>query len=213
MATWNSVVAPWGEYISKVYNVSTGHNTVFGNVEMNNTNKHDQDLRYYYRFSQDNQTWQEWLPLLEGNSNLFEGYDASIMHFQYKVIMSATQLDFTPTHKELKITFYPYELVWNVGDLKGYPKLWFTKRNKAGTIQLINTTNKQVLEFKDLKKDEEVFIDTYDEIIKSSHESTGTYRYDDHNNVWLVLEAGENLLDSKGDYDLDIRYYSPLLQD
>lgn len=213
MTSWNSVVAPWGEYISQVYNVSTGHNTVFGDVTTEYENPYDQDIRYYYRFSQDNFEWGEWLPLLEGNSNLFEGKDASVMYFQYKVIMSSTLLSESPKHTRLSVVFYPYELVWNVGDLKGYPKLWFTKRNKAGNIKLINTSNQQVLEFKNLKKDEEVFIDTYDEIIKSSHESTGTYRYDDHNNVWLVLEAGENLLDSEGDYDLDIRYYSPMLQD
>lgn len=215
MLTWGEILKPYGNYVSRIFDISTGYTTLWANTKLDNTleDRNDPRLRYEYRYSDDKQTWSEWFPLLEGEANLFAGQDTKTLYFQYQVHFYSKVNEDNAKHKGIEIVFYPFEMVYNVGDLSAYPKLWFRKVNGDGDIALLNTTNEQVLRLKGLKNNEEVFIDTYDQIIKSSLEPLGVYRYDNHNNVWLTFDAGENILDSKGEFDLDIRYYSPVLQD
>lgn len=213
MPTWYELLKPYGVYTSKIVELSTGHSSLWVTTTIDDEYDNENEIRYTYRWSNDKQQWSEWLPLQEGVSNLFEGVDTKKLFFQYRVELMAESKDSKPTYKGIHFLFYPYELVINVGDLKAYPKLWITKRNTKGDITLFNRTTDRKLVLKNLSRNEEVFIDTYDQIIKSSNESLGVYRYDDHNNEWLTFDVGKNLLDSKGDFDLDIRYYSPLLQD
>ena len=213
MPTWYELLKPYGIYTSKVVELSTGHSSLWVTTTIDDEYNNESEIRYTYRWSNDKQVWSEWLPLQEGVSNLFKGVDTAKLFFQYRVELMAETSEVTPAYKGIHFLFYPYELVTNVGDLKAYPKLWITKRNSGGNITLFNRTTDRKLVLKNLSKNEEVFIDTYDQIIKSSNESLGVYRYDDHNNEWLTFDVGNNLLDSEGDFDLDIRYYSPLLQD
>lgn len=211
MVNWISAINPPATYISKPIKISAPLNTIMSNVTLFDQNDFDQTINYYYRFSKDEINWTEWFPLFEGEGNLFGDINATVVYFQYRVEMFAEELSWSPKHMGIRLEYEYFERIVNKGDLKAYPKLWINKRNNNNKVKLINTTNREELSFKKLNKDEEVFIDTYDEIIISSQYET--YRYDDHNNVWLTLEAGENLLQAEGDFDLDVRYYAPMLQD
>lgn len=211
---WGEVLSPYGEFISKTYYINSGHTSLFATVELEYENNFNQRIDYFYSYSQDGNTWVDWQPLNSGIHNLFAGVDTTEIYIRFKVILESKLLSESPEHKGIKLTLYPYEYIFNNGDLKACPKLWVKKINGSGDIQIINKTNEQTLSLTNLHDDEEVFIDTYDEtIISSLQSSLNIYRYDDHNNVWLNLEAGDNYLDSKGDFLLDIRYYAPLLQD
>ncbi|TVX86124.1 hypothetical protein FPZ44_24410 [Paenibacillus agilis] len=85
-----------------------------------------------------------------------------------------------------------------------------TKRNGAGTIKLTNETNGQTLVFENLNNNEEVYVDCENEDIMTSLPMK--YRYDDHNDVFLELDVGENLLTGEGEFDLTIRHEFKTLQ-
>ena len=98
----------------------------------------------------------------------------------------------------------------NVGDVILQPEIWIRKTNGSGDIKLTNETNGMSLELKNLNNGEEVYIDCENKDIVSSLPLT--YRYKDHNGVFIEFEVGENLLTGEGDFKLDIRLQFKLLQ-
>lgn len=64
----------------------------------------------------------------------------------------------------------------------------------------------QTLVVDNLIDNEEVFIDCQKEDIVSDRQHLGVYRYDDHNDEFLALIIGTNLLKGKGDFDMDVRH-------
>ena len=210
---WISVTSPSGAYESKRYRLDIQNDTVFANVEPLYKNDYNQRIEYSYRYSLDGSAWTDWYPLPKGMGNLFAGQSSKTYFFQYRVVMEAKSEQMSPQLFGLRMMLYPFEHVHNNGDLNAYPKLWIKKLKDKGDITLYNVTTEQELKLKNLAENEEVFIDTYDQIIKSSNEPLGVYRYDDHNNVWLQFAPGDNYLDGMGEFSLDIRFYAPMLQD
>lgn len=99
--------------------------------------------------------------------------------------------------------------IYNTGDVDIKPKMWIKKVGGDGSIQIENLTTSQVIRMDNLQNNEEVFVDFDKEEIVSSLEYLTVYRYDDHNNEWLILESnldGENRLKFTGDFDVQFEY-------
>lgn len=101
----------------------------------------------------------------------------------------------------------PYTFV-NDGDIAIYPELVAT--SSGGTMTVNNTTNSTTLSITGLSASEVVTIDNENEIITSSLAST--YRYNNHNGVFLRMEPGNNSLTWTGLSNLVIRWRYKLLQ-
>lgn len=103
--------------------------------------------------------------------------------------------------------------ILNDGDMEVGIKLWITKKIGDGEIKITNTSNNKSLIVKNLQENEQLFIDCENEEIVSDLQYLGVYRYDDHNNIWISLIEGENILEFIGDFDLEIEYELKYLTD
>lgn len=99
-----------------------------------------------------------------------------------------------------------------MGDFNLKPKLWITKRNGNGSIEIINTVTNQKMQLQNLIDNEEVYIHCQKEEIVSNRQNLGVYRYDDHNDEFLDLVVGKNYIQANGDFDMHIRYQHQFIQ-
>jgi hypothetical protein len=211
MTTWADLYTMKGTYISPVFDIKSNFETysdkIFYYYETN-----DGTVDIYVRISYDGSTWTDWVNVNnQAYGELFrdEFYNLEYCKFQYKVEM-VNNGGQSPVFKEFSITLMGSYIIWNSGDVVCKPEIWITKRNGSGTVKLTNETNGQVLILENLNNNEEVYIDCENEDIVSSLPMT--YRYNNHNNVFLELEVGENLLTGEGDFDLVMRYEFKTLQ-
>lgn len=211
MTTWANLYKMKGTYISPVYDISSNFETYFDKfLYYYDTN--DGTVDVYVRLSYDGYTWQDWININnQAYEELFRDdfYNLEYCKFQYKVVM-VNDGGISPTFKEFSMTLMGSYMVWNSGDVICKPELWITKRNGSGTVKLTNENNGQILILENLNNNEEVYIDCENEDIVSNLPLT--YRYNAHNNVFLELEVGENLLTGEGDFDLVMRFEFKTLQ-
>lgn len=203
-----------GYYESKSYLIPNTPNEYVALISIQKTNPHQEYFRTYYATSTDDINWSIWKPLIEGSMIIAPSDNINGQYFKYKVQMSTTDYTKRPYLQEVKIFFAPYFLIENLGDLDTKPKLWIRKTEGDGDIRIINQKTDQIVEIKNLKDNEEVYMNCeYEELISSLQENYGVYRFDDHNDEWLVLTPSDNVLRTEGDFDLDIRYQGRLLQE
>lgn len=210
---WEEIIAPRGEWHSPSYDISNKLGSTYAEFAMEADNPSNQVLEVYYSTSSDESAWTEWIKLENGDTGFMGDITSQELYFRYKVIFSSEKLSNKPYLQSVRFDFSPRLRVENIGDLDTRPKLWITKRNNSGEVRLKNLMTGYELVLSDLNKNEEVFLDGEDEEIVSAHQSLGVYRYDDHNDNWLDLLAGENYIQGEGDFDLDIRMQSRLLND
>ena len=91
----------------------------------------------------------------------------------------------------------------NDGDIEIYPIIT-VKMYEDGSFSLENTTTDKELLVENLSSGETVEIDNENEIITT--DVTGTYRYDDHNGVFMRFDVGENDLVITGECILGLEY-------
>ncbi len=83
----------------------------------------------------------------------------------------------------------------NRGNLPIYPTIKFIKDGQ-GDISIKNTTNNKELIIVDLEDDEEITINNEYDYITSDIPST--YRYNNHNNIFMKMEIGKNDIEATG---------------
>lgn len=158
-------------------------------------------------------TWGEWVEVGMSHESQFDG-DGAILDellFQYRVTMTTTHLGGkSPTFKSFKIDLQGAYKVINTGDVICKPEIWIRKTKSFGDVKLKNLTNGMVMEFEELNRGEEVYINCEEEDIVSS--LPRVYRYDNHNDVYMELDVGENLIAGEGDFEMDIRLQFKTLQ-
>lgn len=94
--------------------------------------------------------------------------------------------------------------VSNLGDIETYPEIWI-KAKQDGDISIVNTSNGGTeLKFTNLFVDETVYVDNENEDIETDF--SNTYRFDDHNGVYLSLVYGVNSLHVYGKCEIKIKY-------
>ncbi len=100
--------------------------------------------------------------------------------------------------------------ITNNGDLNIYPELWIEKTSASGDVKIKNTTdNERVLELSDIDNNETVYIHNEEEIIET--DKLNTYRYNNHNNIFLKLLSGYNEIELEGNFNLHMKYQEKLL--
>jgi phage-related protein len=98
----------------------------------------------------------------------------------------------------------------NDGDITCRPEVWIEKIEN-GDIRIVNMDNGGVeFKFTNLTNGETVYVDSEDEVIKSS--LLNTYRYNNFNNNFLELVRGSNSLQVYGKCKLQFRYEFKKLQ-
>lgn len=213
MPTWSQIAEPYGEYFSETFNISNQLDRYISTIVITKINIHDQTMDFYYSVSGDSMEWTEWKPFNEGSTEIFDNYDLSNLYFKYKVIMKSESSTKKPYLQSISFLLQPFSNNINIGDLPSYPKIWIRKVNGDGDIRLTNHMTNQTLILTEMQNEEEVFIDCDNEEIISSLQYLGVYRYDSHNDEFLELIRGDNYLKGQGDFDIDIRIQSPLLQE
>lgn len=211
MKTWSELYIMKGTYISPEYDIKSGFETYVDKI-LYYYSTNDGKVDVFIRISYDGSSWTDWMNINNSSyPELFRDdfYNLEYCKFQYKVEMQNFG-GVSPTFKEFNITLIGAFVVWNTGDTICKPEIWITKRNSSGTVRITNERNGQILELKNLNKDEEVYIDCENEDIITNLPMK--YRYNDHNNVFLELEVGENLLTGEGDFDLVMRFEFKTLQ-
>lgn len=213
MPTWSTVMQPYGEYISEAFEVSNTLDRYVIDTDIQSINIHNQKLEFYFSVSNDLLSWTEWKPFYQQSTNLLDEYKLYQLYFRYKVIIASTNYLERPYFQSIEMNLIPYTLFENFGDIQLKPKLWITKKDGVGDIKLVNQMTGQEMKFTGLLDNEEIYIDCENEEIISSFQNSGIYRYDSHNDEWLEMDSGESYLKGYGDFDINIRYQSRLLQD
>lgn len=210
---WSNILSPKGVYESKVYDISSNMNSYITIIDLTTINPNNEYLKFYFSTSHDNIIWSPWEEFNKNSSDMFKNTNLSQLFFKYKIEFESISFEKRPFVQNVKISMVPYFSIENKGDLTALPKLWIRKTNESGDIKIVNHYTNQEIVFKDLVEGEEVFVDCENEDIISSRQSLGVYRYDSHNDEWLELETGVNLLRGEGDFDLDYRFQSGLLNE
>lgn len=140
------------------------------------------------------------------------GFPLTQVKVQYRVTfdMSMKLGGNSPVFELFKMNLVGTYKIMNHGDLVCKPELWIKKTNGSGDIKLINETNGQTLELKNLNNGETVYIDCENEDIMT--DLPLKYRYNDHNGIFVEFEIGDNYLAGEGDFELDVRMQFKTLQ-
>lgn len=210
---WSNIISPKGVYVSQVFDISSNLNSYITTIDLSIINPNNQHLQFYFSLSHDKTIWSDWKEFDENSFNMFNDMNLSQLFFKYKIEFISDSFEKRPFVQKVELSMTPFFSIENLGDLTAFPKLWIRKVNESGDIKITNHYTNQTMVFKNLVKGEEVFIDCENEDIISSRQSLGVYRYDDHNNEWLGLETGKNLLVGEGDFDMDYRFQSGLLNE
>lgn len=211
MTRWIDLYIQKASYISKEFDVQSSFETYFENF-IYTFEKNDGTVDIFVRLSFDGTEWSEWIKISDSmHVSLFndEFYNLEHCKFQYKVEM-VNNGSVSPQFSSFTFELSGGYILSNRGDMVCKPELWIKKINTSGTIKLTNETNGQILELKDLNKDETVYVDCENEDIVT--DLPLKYRYNDHNNVFLDIEVGENILTGEGEFELVIRYQFKSLQ-
>mgnify|MGYP001287883351 CR=1 FL=1 len=211
MKKWSEILKSYGTFISDEIDLSSNYNyyVFFSNDYVSNS---ETKVEFYLSFSDDQgTTWGDWKSLDLSVQDLF-AFSDNISNLKMKYMIKLYSKPNTPSPSinnfSLKIT--PYYSISNLGDVICKPQIWVKKLNGDGDIYLKNSTTNQELILKNLKKDEEIFIDCDNEDLITSLPLT--YRFDDHNDVFLELDIGENLITGYGDFSFDIKTQFKYLQ-
>lgn len=211
MGTWSELSSKKGVYISPPFNVNSDFEYYIHNFR-SQFEENDGTVDIFIRVSYDGVNYGEWDKINNDSiSDLFRDdfYYLEYAKFQYKVEMTING-EVSPVFKGFSYDLFGAYLIDNKGDVICKPEIWIKKTNASGDISLTNETNGQTLILKNLNKDETVYIDCEKEDIVSS--LANVYRFKDHNDVFLELEVGENLITGEGDFELVVRHEFKLLQ-
>ncbi|AHN24043.1 phage tail domain-containing protein [Lysinibacillus varians] len=212
MKKWGAVLNVKGSYISKIHSISTNAHKYFTTIAASIINIHAQQVEFYYSVSYDTVDWTNWVPINFNSTDLLDQYGLQNLSFRYKIVMSTTKEYQKPYIQAFSIDFDPCAVIENLGDFNLKPKLWITKRNGNGSIEIINTVTNQKMQLQNLIDNEEVYIHCQKEEIVSNRQNLGVYRYDDHNDEFLDLVVGKNYIQANGDFDMHIRYQHQFIQ-
>jgi hypothetical protein len=200
-----------GYFESYAYDISSNFETYITKISYD-YNNNDGMIAVKAQVSYDGgNTWTDWFDInllsyeLSKTNNNFQN-----VKLKYKIILDNSNGGLSPVFKSININTVGAFKIINTGDVVCKPELWIRKKNGFGSIKLTNETNGMTLELTDLNDGEEVYIDCENEDIVSSLPLV--YRYQNHNNVFLELEVGENLITGEGDFELDMRFEFKTLQ-
>ncbi|MGG4105141.1 hypothetical protein AAXB25_14590 [Paenibacillus lautus] len=208
---WSDLYTKVGTYVSPEYDISSKYE-LYESVINFNYATNDGKVHVYVRLAFDGTTWGEWIKINDvayGRLFVDDFYNLEYCKFQYKVEMSYVGGN-SPTFSSFSATLSGGFLINNLGDVVCKPELWITKRSSSGNIRIINEANGQILEFKGLNNNETVYVDCENQDIMT--DLPLTYRYDNHNDIYLELEVGENVLTGEGEFDLVVRCQFKTLQ-
>lgn len=162
-----------------------------------------------YSTSNDQVNWSAWHKLYELDRFIFENPSEESVYFKIRVTLKTTDSNNSPQFFSSSTVFKNTHKIENIGDKVCKPKLWLTKTNGDGNVELHNLETQQTLKFKNLKDGEQVFVDCEQETVIT--DIPLIYRYDDHNDVFIELIEGNNYLLGSGDFKLDVEYQMRLL--
>jgi hypothetical protein len=208
---WIDLYEQKATYISEVFDVRSVFESYIENL-MCQYDLNDGTVQVFIRISYDNETWTDWVQVNDAvHGPLFRNdfYYMENCRMQYKVEM-INNGEVSPTFISFSYSLIGCYLLDNRGDVVCKPELWIKKINSNGTVRITNESNTQMFELKDLNVGETVYVDCENEDIVS--DLPLTYRYDNHNNVFLELEVGENILTGEGEFELIIRHEFKTLQ-
>jgi phage-related protein len=98
----------------------------------------------------------------------------------------------------------------NMGDLDIYPEIYI-ETFENGDFSILNQSNSgQEMKFTGLVSGETIYIDNENEYIHT--DLSNTYRYENHNDVFLSLTRGANYLKVYGKCNIKIKYQLKYLQ-
>lgn len=211
MSRWIDLYSNVATYISKEYDISSEFESYKEEFSFR-YKENGGNIDVYIRTSFDTESWSEWIKIndsLYGNLFRDDFYGMEYGKVQFKIEMTPIGIE-SPVFESFSFALVGSHIIENTGDVVCKPELWIKKINGSGTVKLINETSKEILILTDLNNNETVFIDCENEDIES--DLPLTYRYDNHNNVFLKLGIGENVLSGEGDFELTLRYEFKTLQ-
>ncbi len=211
MPTWTNLYSSEAIYESEVIDISSDFEYYLKEIALSFENN-DGVVDVEIRVSHDDEfSWSEWKNINLYLDDLFyiDGVKLNFTKMQYRVIMNIYSRSTSPVFKSFKIDLYGAYKIFNTGDEICKPEIWI-KKNGFGDLELINETNGQIMKFKDINDGETIYIDCEKKDIMS--DLPLTYRFNNHNGIFLELEIGENIISGFGDYDMIIKCEFKILQ-
>jgi Phage tail protein len=202
----------YGVYESEVFDISSDFESYLTNIQYD-YDSNDGVVSIEVRISYDDgNTWTNWININNSSYKPLFNDDEPLDNakFQYRVILDNNSGGLPSVFKSFSIDLYGAFKIINTGDVVCKPEIWIKKVNGDGDVKLINETNGLSMEFKNLIEGETVYVDCENEDIVSDRPLT--YRYNDHNNVFIELDVGENHLTGEGNFELTMRYEFKTLQ-
>ena len=208
MKTWKDLIKPTGTFESSSFYIGNSNKYWFMDITPI-MNEFDGEIKLEYSISHDDLLWSEWKVLYASNGFILKSIVEDNTFFKFKVTMNMSNTYKSPTFKSMNISFRELYKINNVGDFVDKPKIWIRKTVVDGEISLYNLSTDDVMKFATMKIGEEIFVDSSEEDIISSLPLT--YRFDDHNDVFLSLVVGNNYIYGTGEFELDIKYQMEMI--
>jgi len=213
MTTWLELYGSQAVYESDVIDISSDFEYYVNDLRLN-YDENDGFVKVELRITHDDGfTWSDWVDVKSSfYHDIFYTNDIKLNHtkMQYRVVMNLLKKGISPVFRSFEIDLYGAFKINNTGDLSCLPEIWLKKTNGAGDIHLINETTGQEVVLENINNNETVYIDCYNEDIMT--DLPMTYRYDNHNEEFLELQIGENVITGYGDFEFVVRHEFRVLQ-
>lgn len=212
MKSWSELYGSTATYESQVIDISSKFDYYIVDIICNYT-VNDGTVDVEIRTSDDNGfTWSDWVNVNKSYTHLFDGDGIRFNYkkMQFRVIMNVGKLASSPAFKSIDIKLYGAYKIVNTGDIEVFPELWISKINSSGDIHINNKTSGKTLSFSSINNTETIYVDCENKDIMT--DLPLTYRYNNHNKVFLRLEVGENIITGTGNYLLTMRNEYKILQ-
>ena len=205
---WTDIYNLNGSYISEEIDVSSNYNHYFSDVNIDSSNGGG-SMRVLSRLSYNGGIdWGEWIDVSYGFPYRFfydNGFYLENLKMQYMLEFDlGTNIGgASPTFNSIDFNLIGAFNIKNEGDVSLKPEVWLKKINGSGDIKLKNETTGKEMIFGNINNGETIYVDCENEDIIT--DLPMTYRYNNHNDVFLELEVGDNLLSGEGDFEMAIK--------
>jgi hypothetical protein len=205
---WTDIYNLNGSYISEEIDVSSNYNHYFSDVNIDSSNGGG-SMRVLSRLSYNGGIdWGEWIDVSYGFPYRFfydNGFYLENLKMQYMLEFDlGTNIGgASPTFNSIDFSLIGAFNIKNEGDVPLKPEVWLKKINGSGDIKLKNETTGKEMIFGMINNGETIYVDCENEDIVT--DLPMTYRYNNHNDVFLELEVGDNLLSGEGDFEMAIK--------
>lgn len=206
MAKWVTLLNLRGSYTSLPFSIPMTADGMISSIDWHADVPTGSGVTVQIRYKADKESWSPWhtctakaeIPSLDENTPVDQ------MQFMYRITLSSSSYDISPSFHEISFNMEPVIVFDNQGDTTCKPEIWITKVGH-GDFTINNLSRQQPdFTFYKLLDKEQVYVNNDQQHIETS--LPVVYRYQDFNDNYLQLHPGKNILSVHGEADIKFRY-------